>query len=161
MEPDEPRAAVGKLLPNCEAKIMSLDGTSELGPNQSGELWVRSPNVTKGYLKRPQLTSKAFLADGWLRTGDLACYDSRNNWYIKDRIEVRIDKSMKLSKTMHRLKSFTKDLIHGQDGLYALPTDLESVLLDISGVRDAGVTAVESYVLAPLPLGITQSIGFN
>jgi amino acid adenylation domain-containing protein len=40
-------------------------------PGRVGELWVRGPGVAAGYWRRPEETREIFLADGWLRTGDL------------------------------------------------------------------------------------------
>ena len=85
--PEIPGCA-GRLLPNCEAKILTLDGQRELGPNQHGELWIRCPNVGNGYLKRLEQTKKTFFASQWLRTGDLGFYDEAENWFILDRIKV-------------------------------------------------------------------------
>lgn len=54
--------SVGKLLPNCEAKVVD------------GELWVKGTSVMLGYYKMPEET-KETLVDGWLRTGDLGYVD--------------------------------------------------------------------------------------
>ena len=57
--------------PNCEMKVMNLQGTQELHCREEGELWVRGPNVCKGYW-RNQATATAFSEDGWFKTGDIA-----------------------------------------------------------------------------------------
>ena len=79
----------GELVPNYEAKVMTPNGQDELGPNQPGEIWIRSPSIAQGYLKRPEITEKAFLPGGWFRTGDYGYYDVQHNWFIKDRVQVR------------------------------------------------------------------------
>lgn len=53
---------VGKLYPNCEAKVVDE------------ELWIRGSSVMLGYYKMPEETSET-LVDGWLRTGDLGYVD--------------------------------------------------------------------------------------
>ena len=68
---------------------MTPDGKTELGPDEAGELYLKSPNVAQGYLKRPDLTAQTFLPGGWLKTGDFGYHDSAHNWYIRDRIQVR------------------------------------------------------------------------
>ncbi|WP_151637591.1 class I adenylate-forming enzyme family protein [Noviherbaspirillum aerium] len=68
---DAPRAdcSVGQAIPGVEILLHGADQDSE----GVGELWVRGPNVMKGYYRAPELTAEAVTPDGWLRTGDLAC----------------------------------------------------------------------------------------
>lgn len=82
-------ASVGELNPNCEAKIMADDGVTELGRNQRGELWVRGPNIMKGYWRNPQATKETKTEDGWLKTGDIAYVDDQGKFYVVDRKKVR------------------------------------------------------------------------
>ena len=82
--------SVGKFF-NMEAKIVDEKGKS-LGPNEKGELWVRGEGIMKGYFKEPFLTQEILTCDGWLKTGDIAYYDSQGLFYIvgrkKDMIKV-------------------------------------------------------------------------
>lgn len=48
----------------------------ELKVEADGELLARGPNISRGYLNRPEATSASFDSDGWFRTGDLASIDS-------------------------------------------------------------------------------------
>jgi 4-coumarate--CoA ligase len=81
--------SVGELLANCEAKVVLDDeGKKEAPQGERGEIWVRGPNVMKGYWKRPEATAETLTADGWLRTGDVAYVDKENNWFIVDRKKV-------------------------------------------------------------------------
>ncbi|MBQ9141625.1 MAG: AMP-binding protein [Lachnospiraceae bacterium] len=64
--------SVGKLLPNCQAKIVDE------------EIWVKGSSVMMGYYKMPEETAEA-LVDGWLRTGDLGYVDEDNFVYITGR----------------------------------------------------------------------------
>jgi len=62
---------IGPPLEQVEVKVLAEDGR-ELSPGQKGVLYVRGPNVMKGYYKKPELTTQTITADGWLNTGDLA-----------------------------------------------------------------------------------------
>ena len=64
--------SVGKLLPNCEAKVVDE------------EIWVKGSSVMMGYYKMPEETAEA-LEDGWLKTGDLGYVDEDNFLYITGR----------------------------------------------------------------------------
>ncbi len=64
----------GRPLPNLEVKIVSEDGQS-LPTGKEGEIWVRGPNIMKGYLNLPELTRETVTPDGWLKTGDYGRLD--------------------------------------------------------------------------------------
>jgi acyl-CoA synthetase (AMP-forming)/AMP-acid ligase II len=63
--------SVGKVLPGVEAKLVGTDGES-VPDGEVGELWVRGPNVMKGYYRAPVETAEAINHDGWFNTRDLA-----------------------------------------------------------------------------------------
>jgi acyl-[acyl-carrier-protein]-phospholipid O-acyltransferase / long-chain-fatty-acid--[acyl-carrier-protein] ligase len=71
---DNREGTVGRPIPNVAVKITDLDTGKVLGANQSGMLWVKGPNVMKGYLDLPQETAEV-LVDGWYKTGDVAILD--------------------------------------------------------------------------------------
>ncbi len=54
------------------------------GPDVVGELWIKGPNVIRGYWNKPEETARAF-SKGWLRTGDIARIDDDGFIYIVDR----------------------------------------------------------------------------
>jgi len=61
-----------------------IGGGAALGPNEVGELWVRGPQVTAGYLNQPEATAEQFVG-GWLRTGDLGYVDEDGFVFISGR----------------------------------------------------------------------------
>ena len=65
----------------------------ELHVAESGELWVRGPNVMKGYYRDPEATAEAISADGWLKTGDLARIDDDGALHIVGRLKELIIRS--------------------------------------------------------------------
>lgn len=72
LEWDNRTGSVGKLLPNCQAKVVDE------------ELWVKGSSVMMGYYKMPEETAET-LEDGWLKTGDLGYVDEDNFVYITGR----------------------------------------------------------------------------
>lgn len=78
-------SSVGPLVPCMEAKVVDDNGAT-VGPAQRGELLLRGPNVTTGYLNQPEATAEA-ITDGWFRTGDVAEIDADGWIHIKDRIK--------------------------------------------------------------------------
>ena len=81
-------SAVGEPIANCEAKIMDDDGINEVSIGHRGELWIRSPNVMKGYWRNPQATKDTLTHDGWLKSGDIAYVDEQGKYFIVDRKKV-------------------------------------------------------------------------
>lgn len=72
LEHDNRRGSVGKLLSNCQAKVVD------------DEIWVKGSSVMMGYYKMPEETAET-LEDGWLKTGDLGYVDEDNFVYITGR----------------------------------------------------------------------------
>ena len=81
---------MGEPVPGLEAKLIREDGVEETHPNHRGELWVRGPNIMKGYWRNMKATAEIKTSDGWLKTGDIAYRDSAGEWYIVDRKKVRL-----------------------------------------------------------------------
>ena len=79
----------GILIPNTEAKILDLETGKAVGPNQTGEVCFKGPQVMKGYLNNEKATSET-IKDGWLHSGDIAFYDDKNRIYIVDRLKELI-----------------------------------------------------------------------
>ncbi len=67
---------------------MKEDGEEETRSGETGEFWIRSPNVMKGYYRNPKATAETFSSDGWLKTGDIAYRDESGKWYMVDRKKV-------------------------------------------------------------------------
>jgi acyl-[acyl-carrier-protein]-phospholipid O-acyltransferase/long-chain-fatty-acid--[acyl-carrier-protein] ligase len=71
---DHKEGTVGRPIPYVAAKVTDLETGAELGPNLPGMLWIKGPNVMKGYLDMPKETAEV-LVDGWYKTGDVAIID--------------------------------------------------------------------------------------
>jgi acyl-CoA synthetase (AMP-forming)/AMP-acid ligase II len=109
--------SVGRLLPNTQLRVVDPDTGADLHTDQIGELWVRGPQVMRGYRNRPEETTGILTADGWIRTGDLGSIDSDGFVTIIDRM---------------------KDLIKVK-GYQVAPAELEAVLVQHPQVQDAAV----------------------
>ena len=112
--------SVGKMFPNITAKYMRPDG-SEAGPDESGELWMKGPNVFKGYWKNEAATKGCLTDDGYFKTGDVGFQDEHQNFYITDRV---------------------KELIKYK-GFQVAPAELEGYLHEHPMVEDVCVLGVE------------------
>ncbi len=109
---------VGIPLPGTEIRLCAPDAPDrEVGLGEEGEVQVRGPQVMKGYWRRPDATAAALLADGWLRTGDLAAFDDAGYLVIRDRL---------------------KDLIKFR-GWSVIPGEVEKALREHSAVSEACV----------------------
>ncbi|KAF5640797.1 4-coumarate ligase [Fusarium sp. NRRL 52700] len=116
--------SIGWLNPNMKAKIVPVDGYEfEEGvkiPYTVGEIWISGPNIMKGYYRRPRETSAAIVVEGndrWFRTGDIGYVDSRDRFYIIDRL---------------------KELIKVK-GLQVAPAEIEQTLVTHPKIVDAAV----------------------
>ncbi|HKR61354.1 MAG TPA: AMP-binding protein, partial [Pyrinomonadaceae bacterium] len=113
---DKP-GSVGYCLPNTDCKIVDPETSIELAANQEGEIWIRGPQVMKGYLGNPQATSEMIDEHGWLRSGDVGYVDEEGRLFVVDRL---------------------KELIKYK-GRQVAPAELEAILLTHPAIADAGV----------------------
>lgn len=76
--------SVGTPVRDVELRVVDEDGEDVL-VGDTGEIWVRGPNVFAGYLNDPEATARVLTADGWLRTGDIGVVDDAGHLFIVDR----------------------------------------------------------------------------
>jgi long-chain acyl-CoA synthetase len=73
--------------------VMDVDIRDEsmdsLPTGTSGEIWMKSPTMIRGYWERPKETADA-IVDGWLRTGDLGHISEEGFLYVEDRAKDMI-----------------------------------------------------------------------
>ncbi|PIN26117.1 Acyl-CoA synthetase [Handroanthus impetiginosus] len=109
--------ASGRLLSNCEAKIVDPVTGDSLPPLKPGEIWIRGPMVMKGYVGDKEATAAMIDSEGWLRTGDICYFDSKGFLFCVDRM---------------------KELIKCK-GYQVAPAELEDLLLSHPAIVDAAV----------------------
>lgn len=124
---------IGWPLSNVDVKIVSIDSndTRGLDVSQTGELWIKGPNVMLGYLGNETATKETITDDGWLRSGDIGHYDENGLLYISDRC---------------------KELIKVNSNQVA-PAELEALLRSHPAVADAVVIGVPHPVCGEVPRG--------
>lgn len=108
---------VGTLVPGTEARLVDPETGADLPAGDTGEIWVRGPQVMAGYLNDPKATADTVDPDGWLRTGDLGTVTTTGEVFVIDRIKELIKVS----------------------GFQVPPAELEALLTTHPAVADAAV----------------------
>ncbi|CAH0690222.1 unnamed protein product [Spodoptera exigua] len=120
----------GTPAPGMKVKVIDIENGQRLGPGKEGELWIKSPLRMKGYMGDRAASDELFDSEGYVRTGDIGYYDNEGYFYIVDRL---------------------KELIKYK-GFQVAPAELEALLLQHSGVADAGVVGLPDEAAGELPL---------
>jgi acyl-CoA synthetase (AMP-forming)/AMP-acid ligase II len=115
-----PKGSVGFAIPNTECRLIDPATGEDAAPGERGELWVRGPQVMKGYLNNPEATAATLDSEGWLHTGDVAIVDENGCYTVVDRV---------------------KELIKYK-GYQVAPAELEAVLINHPEIADAAVIGV-------------------
>jgi acyl-CoA synthetase (AMP-forming)/AMP-acid ligase II len=114
---------------STEIRLVDPDTGADRGVGEEGELWVRGPQVMKGYLNNPEATRNTIDDDGWLHTGDIAVIDEHDHVSIVDRV---------------------KELIKYK-GFQVPPAELEALLVAHPKVADVAVIGVADDEAGELP----------
>ncbi|HXW31756.1 MAG TPA: AMP-binding protein, partial [Acidimicrobiales bacterium] len=94
------------------------------GPQVVGELWIKGPNVVRGYWNKPEASADSF-TKGWLHSGDVARIDEEGFVYIVDRAKDMV--------------------IRGGENVYSV--EVEAALFEHPAISDAAVIGVPHEVL--------------
>ena len=109
--------SVGPPIANTEFRIVDLSTGQDAPTGDLGEIWVRGPQIMKGYLHNPRATQAMIDSDAWLHTGDIGRADSDGYLYVVDRL---------------------KELIKYK-GLQVAPAELEAIVQAHPAVADVAV----------------------
>jgi acyl-CoA synthetase (AMP-forming)/AMP-acid ligase II len=118
--------SIGLPVPGTETRVVDPDTGEDA---DRGELWIRGPQVMKGYLNNEEATRETIDDDGWLHTGDIAEVDSDGFLAIVDRL---------------------KELIKYK-GFQVPPAELEAILIAHPAVADCAVIGVPDEEAGELP----------
>ena len=121
--------SLGMPVPNTEVMIVDTESGKPLNQGESGEIWIRGPQIMKGYLGRPDATAESIDAEGWYRTGDIGYVDDDGYFFAVDRL---------------------KELIKYK-GMQVAPAELEALLLTHPAIADAAVIPVSDLEAGELP----------
>ncbi len=117
--PQPSAGTIGVPVPGVSIRVVDADG-SDVVVGDTGEIWVKGPNVFTGYWNDADATARVLTTDGWLKTGDIAVVDASGALTLVDR---------------------SKDLII-VSGFNVYPAEVEEVLEQHPGIRDAAVIGV-------------------
>jgi Acyl-CoA synthetases (AMP-forming)/AMP-acid ligases II len=126
-EKSEP-GSIGPPLDNVEVKIVNDNGQGQPA-NREGEIWVKGPNVMKGYHKLPKETAETITSDRWLKTGDYGKLDEEGFLWITGRKKELI-------------------IISGEN---VSPTEIEHVISRYEKVFEVAVVGVPDKVRGEVP----------
>jgi acyl-CoA synthetase (AMP-forming)/AMP-acid ligase II len=82
--------SAGRAIPGCELRIVEPGAGADLPVGESGEIWMRTPQLMAGYLNKPDATADVITEDGWFRTGDIGHLDADGFLYVSDRLKDMI-----------------------------------------------------------------------
>jgi len=108
-------------LPGVRVRVVDDDG-KDVSLGQQGEIWIKGPMVTRGYIGATESNLAALTLDGWYRTGDIATVDEEGFFYIVDR-----------KKELIKVYTFQVP-----------PAEIEAVLSEHPDIADVGVIGVPS-----------------
>ena len=126
---DNRPGSIGQALPNTECRLVDPETGEDAGAGERGELWIRGPQVMKGYLNNDEATRHTVDDEGWLHTGDIGVVDEDGFFQIVDRL---------------------KELIKYK-GFQVAPAELEALLINHPDVQDVAVIGVPDEECGELP----------
>ncbi len=82
--------SAGRPVPGVEVRVVDPETLDDVATGGPGELWLRTPQLMKGFLGRPEETAAVVTDDGWFRTGDLGRVDAAGYVFVEDRLKDMI-----------------------------------------------------------------------
>ena len=122
---------------NTECRLVDPESGEDVPAGERGELWIRGPQVMRGYLNNDEATAATVDDEGWLHTGDVAVIDRDGYFEIVDRL---------------------KELIKYK-GFQVAPAELEALIITHPEVADVAVIGVPDEEAGELPKAFVVAVG--
>jgi acyl-CoA synthetase (AMP-forming)/AMP-acid ligase II len=129
--------SIGPPLPNTECRVVDLGTGGDAPPGELGEVWIRGPQVMKGYLNNDEATRATIDDEGWLHTGDIGYADEDGYFVLVDRV---------------------KELIKYK-GMQVAPAELEALIITHPNVADVAVIGVSDEEAGEVPKAFVVASG--
>ncbi|XP_049511954.1 uncharacterized protein LOC119463669 [Dermacentor silvarum] len=126
---------VGFPTPNVQIMVADLSTHVAVGPGERGEIWVKTPSATPGYLSQDGQLEGVVDQQGWLHTGDIGYYNEDGKFFVIDRL---------------------KNIIKCHDYNVA-PGDVENILLRHPAVLEACVVGIPDEIVGEAPTAFVVS----
>lgn len=126
--------SVGRPIPLIDQRIVDASTGRSMPPNVDGEVWMKGPNVMRGYFNLPEETAKAFSSNGFFRTGDIGRFDDDGHLHITGRLKEM--------------------LIVGGENVF--PREIEEVLERHPSVNASGVVGVSDPMRGEQPMAFVE-----
>jgi acyl-CoA synthetase (AMP-forming)/AMP-acid ligase II len=127
--------SVGLTVAGTTCRIVNIETGEDMDLGEEGEIWVKGPQVMKGYLNNPEATRQMIDEDGWLKTGDVGYFDKEEYLFIVDRV---------------------KELIKFK-GFQVAPAELEATLTAHPQIIDAAVIGIPDDEAGELPIAYIKA----
>ncbi len=122
----------GKPSQGVELRIVDAETKTDAELGEVGEIWLRTPQIMKGYWKNPEATAEVIVDGGWFRSGDVGYLDADGYCYIFDRVKDMI--------------------VSGGENVY--PAEVENALMAHSAIADVAVIGVPDEKWGEVPMAV-------
>lgn len=82
--------SAGQPIPGCEVRIVDPATLEDLAVGEHGEIWLKTAQLMKGFLGKPEETAAVITEDGWFRSGDMGRVDDEGFVFVEDRLKDMI-----------------------------------------------------------------------
>lgn len=122
----------GRPSPGVELRIVDADTKADVEIGEVGEIWLRTPQIMKGYWKMPEETAEVIVDGGWFRSGDAGYLDKDGYCFIFDRVKDMV--------------------VSGGENIY--PAEVENALMAHPAIADVAVIGVPDEKWGEVPMAV-------